>query len=78
MNRKSFCLTAGIIFIAIALLHLLKDCEWLESRYRALGGAGLDKLGSIGYCRLSWIRRNKAGQKWLAASVTDRRKPVYI
>ncbi len=24
MNRKSFCLTAGIIFIAIALLHLLR------------------------------------------------------
>ena len=24
MNRKSFCLTAGIIFIVIALLHLLR------------------------------------------------------
>jgi len=66
MNRKSFCLTAGIIFIAIALLHLLRIVngwkvaigpwaapDWIS--WVALVIAGYLGFEGIKLARIGWL-----------------------
>ena len=66
MNRKSFCLTAGIIFIAIALLHLLRivnDWKVAIGPWAAPDWISWVALVIAGYLGFEGIRLARSG--WL-------------